>query len=82
MQKTFAVLSFAAGIGLLCCQSAGAVPAAATGVKDAATNASTLQLAQYAEHRAHHGVVKCYRDFVIGPYRCHYYRNGVVNLPF
>jgi hypothetical protein len=29
---------------------------------------------QYAERRTRHGVVKCYRDLVIGPYRCHYYR--------
>ena len=82
MHKTLAALSFAAGLGFLCCQSASAAPAAATGVKEAATTASTLQLAQFAEHRAHHGVVKCYRDLVIGPYRCHYFRNGVVSLPF
>jgi hypothetical protein len=73
MQKTLAALSLAAGIGLVCCQSAGAVPASATGVKEAATTASTLQQAQYAERRTRHGVVKCYRDFVIGPYRCHFF---------
>ena len=82
MHKTLAALSFATSIGLLCCQSAGAAPAAATGVKQAATTASTLQLAQFAEHRTHHGVIKCYRDLVIGPYRCHHFRNGVVRLPF
>lgn len=73
MQKALAALSFAAGIGLLCCQSAGAVPVNATGVSEAATTASPLQRAQYEEHRTRRGVVKCYRDFVIGPYRCHYY---------
>jgi hypothetical protein len=26
--------------------------------------------------------VKCYRDLVIGPYRCHYFRNGVLSVPF
>ena len=30
--------------------------------------------AQYAEHRVgRHKVVKCYRDFVVGSYRCHKY---------
>lgn len=82
MQKMFTALSFAAGLGLLCCQSAGAVPAAATGVKETATTASTLQLAQFAERHTRHGVVKCYRDLVIGPYRCHHFRNGVVSFPF
>jgi len=82
MQKTLAALSFAAGIGLLCCQSAGAVPASVTGVKEAASATSALQQAQYDERRTRHGVVKCYRDLVIGPYRCHHYRNGVVSLPF
>lgn len=75
MQKTLAVITFAAGIGLICCQSASAVPAGATAMKEAATAASTLQQVQYEEHRTRHGVVKCYRDFVIGPYRCHYFRS-------
>jgi len=33
-----------------------------------------VQQAQYAERRTRNGVVKCYRDFVVGPYRCHYFR--------
>jgi hypothetical protein len=74
MQKTFAALSLAAGIGLLCCQSAGAVPGSATGVNDAANAASPLQQVQYEEFPTRHGIVKCYRDFVVGPYRCHYFR--------
>jgi hypothetical protein len=73
MQKTFAALSFAAGIGLICCQSAGAVPASVPAMKEAAAAASPLQQAQYAERRTRRGVVKCYREFVVGPYRCHRY---------
>jgi hypothetical protein len=73
MQKTLAALSLATGIGLLCCQSAGAVPADATAVQGAATASSGLLQVQYAERHARHGVVKCYRDFVVGPYRCHYF---------
>jgi len=75
MQKTLAVLGIAAGVGLICCQTAGAVPAAPTAVQSAATGASVLEQVQYAERRTRHGVVKCYRDLVIGPYRCHYYPN-------
>ncbi len=71
MQKTLAALSFAAAIGLICCQSAGAVPASAPAVNKAATAAAPVQQAQYAERRTRHGVVKCCGDFVIGPYRCH-----------
>jgi len=73
MQKTLVALSFAAGIGLVCCQSAGAVPANGAAVQDAATATSPLQRAQYTERRTRHGIVKCFRTLVIGPYRCHYY---------
>jgi hypothetical protein len=73
MQKTLFVLSFAAGLGLAWVSSAGAVPADATAVTQAAIAASPLQQAQYAERRVRRGVVKCFRDFVIGPYRCHWY---------
>ncbi len=79
MRKTLLVLSFAAGVALVYSQSAGAVPADATAVKEAVTAASPLQQAQYAERRTRHGIVKCYRELVIGPYRCHHFR-GV--LPF
>ena len=74
MQKTLAAIGLGAGIGLLFCQAAGAVPVGAAAVGKAATGASSLQLAQYAERPARHGIVKCYREFVVGPYRCHYFR--------
>jgi hypothetical protein len=47
-------------------------------VKEAATATTTLRQAQYIERRIRHGVVKCYRDFVIGPYRCHYFPDPFV----
>jgi len=75
VQKTLIALSVAAGVGLVFGQSADAVPVNISAVKEAATAASPLQQAQYAERRTRHGVVKCYRDFVVGPYRCRYYRN-------
>jgi hypothetical protein len=80
MRKSLVALSFAAGLALVYGQSAIALPANPNGLKESATAASTVEQAQYSEHRARHGVVKCYRDLVIGPYRCHYFRNGQLNL--
>jgi len=63
--------AFAAGIALACCQSAGAVPAAPTAIKDPiAVNVPLVQV-QFREHRTRHRLVKCYRTLVVGPYRCH-----------
>jgi hypothetical protein len=73
VKKTLAALSLAAGIGFAFCQSAGAVPGSATGVSEAAMAASSVQPAQYHERRGRHGVTKCFRVLVVGPYRCHYY---------
>ena len=80
MRKSLLALSLVAGAGLACSQSAGAVPMSAAAVKEAAAAASPMQQAQYSERRARHGVVKCYRDLVIGPYRCHYFRNGTLSI--
>ena len=82
MRRRLVAFSLAVGIGLVCSQTASAVPADSAGVKAAAAAASPLVVAQYAAHRTRHGVVKCYRDLVIGPYRCHYFRNGVLSVPF
>lgn len=74
MRATFVALSFAAGIGLIFCQSASAVPADATAMKQAVTAASPVQQAQYYERHTKHGIIKCYREGVIGKYTCHHYR--------
>src|ERR1700689_5406022 len=66
MRKTFIGLSIAAGIGLICCQSAGAFPAEPSAIAPAATGAAAVQQVQYAERRTKHGYVKCYREFIIG----------------
>jgi hypothetical protein len=73
MTKTIAALSLAVGLGLLCSQGASALPADATAIAQAAAATSAVQQAQYSEHRTRHGLVKCYRDFVIGRYGCHRY---------
>ncbi len=80
MRKTLLALSLVAGAGLACSQSAGAVPMSAAAVKETAAAASPVQQAQYTERRTRHGMVKCYRDLVIGPYRCHYFRNGTLSI--
>ena len=49
----------------------------APALKEAAAATSTIQQAQYEERSTRHGTAKCYRDFVVGPYRCHYFRNPI-----
>jgi hypothetical protein len=74
MRTTLAALAFAAGFGVIACQSAAALPVAAGAIGQAATAATTVQPAQYAERRGKGTVTKCYRDFVVGNYACHTYR--------
>jgi hypothetical protein len=74
MRTTLTALGFAGFIGLVCCQSAGAVPAGTTAIKQAATAASAVQQAQYYERHTRHGIIKCYREAIFGKYTCHRYR--------
>jgi hypothetical protein len=69
--RTLAALAVAGAICLVWCQSADAVPAAAAAMKRAVTDASTVQQAQYYALRTRHGIVKCYRELVVGPCVCH-----------
>jgi hypothetical protein len=74
MRNTLLFLSLAAGLGFACISDAGAVPSGATAMKEAAVAASPFQQVQYAEWRTRRGgLVKCYREFVVGPYYCHWY---------
>ena len=78
MRNTLLLLSLAAGLGSWFWArlrfGAGAVPIGAMAMKEAAAATSPLQPAQYAEYRTRRGhLVKCYREFVVGPYRCHWY---------
>lgn len=74
MRMTLAALGLAAGIGLICSQAAQAMPGVTDGMNTALTATSPLHQVQYRQYRTRHYVVKCYRDLVIGPYRCHRYR--------
>ena len=73
MRMTLAALSLAAVTGVVCCESAAAVPASAFAMKAAAAAVSPLAHAQYYERNTRHGVVKCYRELVIGRYVCRRY---------
>jgi hypothetical protein len=74
MRRVMIPLGLAVGLSSAFVASAGAVPVGATSVKEAATASSPVQKAQYAEYRTRRGhLVKCYRDLVIGPYRCHWF---------
>ena len=75
MRKILFVTWFAAALGMVGGSGAGAVPADPAAMKQALTAASPLRQVYYMERRTRHGVVKCYRTLVVGPYRCHYYRD-------
>jgi hypothetical protein len=75
MRATLTTLAFAGALGLFCYQSAGAIPTDAAVMKRAATAASEVQDAQFYAHPTRHGVIKCYRQFIVGRPVCrHFYR--------
>jgi hypothetical protein len=75
MRMTLAALGFAAGLGIITCQSAAAMPIAPDAIQQMATATTGVQQAQYSERRGRHTTTKCYREFVVGNYVCHTYRN-------
>ena len=71
MRRMFAAGCVAAAVSFIGCQGARAIPAGLTALT---TAASPLQPIQYRARRTRHGYVKCYRELVVGPYRCHHFR--------
>jgi len=68
-------LILAGALCLVCYQSADAVPANAAAMKRAAIAASTVQNAQFYARPTRHGVIECYRQFIVGRPVCrHFYR--------
>jgi hypothetical protein len=64
-----------AGALSVCYQNADAVPADAAAMKRAAIAASTVRDAQFYARPTQHGVIKCYRQFIVGLPVCrHFYR--------
>ena len=75
MRATFMRLAFASAASLVCYQNAGAVPIDAAAMMPVATAPSTVQQAQFYARPTRHGVIKCYREFVVGRPVCrHFYR--------
>ena len=75
MRATLATLALAGALSVVCYQSAGAVPTDATAMKRAAIAASVAQEAQFYARPTRHGVIKCYRRFIVGQPVCrHFYR--------
>jgi len=75
MRSMSIAFSLAAVFALACGDGASSASVDPGAVRAAANAASFLQEAQYSERHTHRGIVKCYREFVIGPYRCHHFRN-------
>ena len=75
MRNTLFFLSLAAGLAIACASSGGAFPINAAAVKEVASTTSPLQPARYRRWRRYGwwGHTKCYREFVIGPYSCHWF---------
>jgi hypothetical protein len=75
MRATVTTLALAGALSVVWYQSADAVPADAAAMKRAAITASIMQDAQFYARPTRHGVIKCYRQFVVGRPVCrHFYR--------
>jgi hypothetical protein len=75
MRATLSGLAFASALTLVWYQSAAAVPVDTGAMQRAATTISTVQDAQFYARPTRHGVIKCYRQFVVGRPVCrHFYR--------
>jgi hypothetical protein len=70
MRAMVFALSLAAALGLMFYRSASALPANAGAIEQAASAASPVEHVQFYARRTRHGLVKCYREFVIGRYVC------------
>jgi hypothetical protein len=70
MRTILPVLGLATGIGLMLCQNASALPANAGAIGETASVASPIEHVQFYERHTRHGLVKCYREFVVGRYVC------------
>jgi hypothetical protein len=70
MRTILPALGLAAGIGLMFCQNASALPVNAGAIGEAASVASPIEHVHFYERHTRHGLVKCYREFVVGRYVC------------
>jgi hypothetical protein len=75
MRAILTGLVFAGALNLVCYQNADAVPVCAAAMKPAATAASTVLEAQFYARPTRHGVIKCYREFVVGRPVCRHFHH-------
>jgi hypothetical protein len=77
MRNTLLFLSLAAGLAIACASSASAAPINAAAVKEVAATTSSVQPARWRRHWRRWGwgwgYTKCYHEFAIGPYNCHWF---------
>ena len=86
MKSALAAIILATTLAMTWSGNAAAIPANATALKESAIAVSDVQTAHYSkrkhrhglfdyyERRTRHGITKCYREFVVGPYVCRTYR--------
>jgi hypothetical protein len=75
MRATLTGLGFASALSFVCYQSTAAAPADAGTIKRAASAVTIVQDAQFYARPTRHGIIKCYREFVIGRPVCrHFHR--------
>jgi hypothetical protein len=77
MRNTLFFLSLVAGLAIACgSSSASAAQINAAAVKEVVSTASQVQPVRYRKYRRYGwgwGYTKCYREFAIGPYNCHWF---------
>ena len=74
LRRTSRAFTLAGAVCVMYCQGTNALPVAAAAMKEATTVASPIQQAAYVRRTRHH-ITKCYRELLVGPYRCHrFYR--------
>jgi hypothetical protein len=73
MRNTVFFLTLAAGLAIAGTSTlkAGAMPIDGTAIKQVAASSSSLEPTRW--RRWPRGHTKCYREFVIGPYSCHWF---------
>jgi hypothetical protein len=70
MRNTIFFLTMATGLAIAGTSGASAVPLNVAAVKEMAPSSSPLEPVRWRRWRGH---TKCYREFVIGPYSCHWF---------
>ncbi len=71
MRNTLLFLTLAAGLSMACTWGARATPINGPALKEVAASSLSVQPTRW--RRWPRGHTKCYREFVIGPYNCHWF---------